>query len=194
VPASTRQRILDHAERVASRDGLDGLTVGRLAAELGMSKSGLFAHIGSKEALQLEVLRRAADRFRDVVVRPAGRAERGEPRLRAYFDAWLRWAADPAMPGGCLITPASFELDDRPGPARDFLAEAQRQWLRTLAHAARVAIDAGHFHADVDAEQVAFEVNGVYLGYLFAARLLGDEAADRRARAAFERLVRSSRP
>jgi hypothetical protein len=97
------------------------------------------------------------------------------------------------MPGGCLITPASFDLDDRPGPARDFLATAQRQWLDTLAHAARVAADAGHFRAGLDAVQFAFDVNGIYLGYIFAARLLGDAEAEPRARRAFERLLDDSR-
>src|SRR5262245_18736136 len=119
--ASTRERILERAYRLASRDGLEGLSLGRLAAEIGLSKSGLFAHFQSKEELQVEVLRQAAQRFIEVVWGPALRAPRGEPRLRQLFTGWLRWLDDPTSPGGCVFAAASVELDDHDGRARDFL-------------------------------------------------------------------------
>src|SRR4051812_39686689 len=109
--AETRDRIVEHAMRLASRDGLDGLTVAGLAGELGLSKSGLFAHFGSKDTLQVEVLEAATARFRDTVMRPALKAPRGEPRIRAMFERWLAWGDDPSMPGGCIIVAACAEFD-----------------------------------------------------------------------------------
>jgi AcrR family transcriptional regulator len=185
----TRERILDHAFRVASRDGLEGLSIGGLAQELGLSKSGLFAHFGSKEDLQVEVLRRAAERFAEVVVRPAFRAPRGAPRLRQLFENWLRWAADPAMPGGCVFNAAATELDDREGRPRDCLVESQRQLMATLVKAARLAIEADHFRRDLDCEQFAFDLLAIVLATQHQRRLLRDERAEARARAAFERLL-----
>src|SRR3954447_26417659 len=117
----TRERILDWAFRAASRDGLEGLTIGALAAELGLSKSGLFAHFGSKEDLQLAVLAEATRRFENVVLRPAFRAPRGEARVRQVFENWLRWLSDPGSPGGCVFLAAAVELDDQDGRPRDYL-------------------------------------------------------------------------
>src|SRR5687768_3596482 len=111
----TRDRILERAFRLAGRDGLEGLSIGRLAAELGLSKSGLFAHFGSKEDLQIEVLRAAAAHLEEKVMRPAFRGARGEPRTKQLFENWMRWLGDPALPGGCVFMAASIELDDRPG-------------------------------------------------------------------------------
>jgi AcrR family transcriptional regulator len=189
----TRERILDRAVSLASQIGLDGLTVGTLAAELGLSKSGLFAHFGSKDSLQVHVLQAAAVRFENVVVRPALKASRGEPRLRALFERWLEWANSPEMPGGCVFVTAAVELDDRPGPARDFLVATQQQLLATIAKAVRVAQQAGHFRGDVDPEQLAFEVYGMMLGYNHANRLLRDPRANARIRVAFDRLITSAR-
>ncbi|HEV3051234.1 MAG TPA: TetR/AcrR family transcriptional regulator, partial [Longimicrobium sp.] len=134
----------------ASVEGLEGISLGRLAAELGMSKSGLFAHFASKEALQLDVLQAAADRFMEVVVRPAMAEPRGEPRVRSLFEHWLVWERHESLPGGCIFMHAAAELDDRPGPTRDALVQWQRQWLDALAKAARLAVEAGHFRADLD--------------------------------------------
>jgi AcrR family transcriptional regulator len=191
--AETRERILEHAVRMASRDGLDGLTVAGLAGELGLSKSGLFAHFGSKDVLQTEVLEAATTRFRETVIRPALKAPRGEPRIRAFFERWLGWGDDPEMPGGCILVAASAEFDDRPGPQRDFLVAAQKSWFSTLAKAAQLAVEAGHFKADLDTEQFAFELYAILLGYHHQKRLLREPKADARVRAAFERLVVSSR-
>src|SRR5690349_10613587 len=135
----TRDAILDGALRLASELGLEGLSIGRLAEELDLSKSGLFAHFGSKEDLQIRTLERAAARFGEVVVRPALEAPAGEPRVRALFERWLEWPRRVRQPGGCIFVAAAAELDDRPGPARDRLVALQREWLGTLAGAARRA-------------------------------------------------------
>ncbi len=187
--AETRERILDRAVSMASRDGLGGLTIGTLAGELGLSKSGLFAHFGSKEDLQLEVLRAAVARFEDAVMRPAFRAPRGERRLRSLVEHWLRWATDPALPGGCILVAAAAELDDREGRPRDFLAAKQHELVDALARTARFAVECGDFRADLDADQFAFELYSIFLGYNHSKRLLRDVRAEKRVHIAFERLV-----
>jgi AcrR family transcriptional regulator len=187
----TRQAILDHALKLATQVGFEGLTIGRLADELKLSKSGLFAHFKAKEELQLEVLRTAVDRFVAEVVRPALAAPRGEPRLRALFDRWLQW--EKLLPGGCPMVAASVELDDRPGRARDFLVQSQRDWLDTLANAARAAVREGHVRDDLDCEQFAYELDGVMLAYHQMSRLMKDPRARARAEAAFESLLRNAR-
>jgi AcrR family transcriptional regulator len=189
----TRERILDRAFRLASRDGLEGLSIGMLAAELGLSKSGLFAHFGSKEELQVEVLRSAATRFEAQVMRPAFKAPRGEPRVRALFENWLSWVQDASSPGGCLFLAASTELDDKEGRPRDYLVGTQRQLLTSLARAARLAIEAGHFRADLDCDQFAFELYGLLLGYSHFRRLLRDPRSESRTRGAFDRLIQAAR-
>jgi AcrR family transcriptional regulator len=190
---ATRERILESALELASTDGLTGLSIGRLAERNGMSKSGLFAHFGSKEGLQLDVLELATAKFRESVFTPALHAARGEPRLRALFARWLEWADHQARPGGCLLTAAAVELDDQPGPARDALVDVQRQWADTLVRAVQLAIDERHFRADVDPQLFAFQLHSIVLGYHHARRLLHDPRADRRARDAFEALVASAR-
>src|SRR4030095_5481355 len=120
----TRSRIVETALRAASVDGLEGITLGKVAADVGMSKSGLAAHFDSKEALQLDVLSTAANKFTEAVVRPALSAPRGEPRLRAFFERWMEWEQHESLPGGCVFMHAAAELDDRPGPARDTLVDS----------------------------------------------------------------------
>jgi AcrR family transcriptional regulator len=190
---ATRQAVLGRALSLASRVGLDGLTIGALAEELGLSKSGLFAHFRSKEALQVQVLEHAASLFVDAVVRPALRAPRGEPRVRAVFEKWLAWDSSKAVPGGCVFVAAATELDDQPGPARDYLVRAQRDWLDTLATCFRTGISEGHFRADADPEQFAHDLHGVMLAYHHAARLMREPRAEERARAAFESLLGAAR-
>lgn len=185
----TREAILTHALRLATRIGFEGLTIGRLAEDLDMSKSGLFAHFGSKEALQLEVLRMAGARMVDTVVKPALAAPRGEPRVRALFEHWLAWEQSPSLPGGCPFMAASFELDDRPGPVRDFVVQSLRDWMDTMAGAARIAVQEGHFRADVDCEQFAHECQGIGLAFVHASRLLRDPSARARAQSAFDALL-----
>jgi AcrR family transcriptional regulator len=185
----TREAILTHALGLATRIGFEGLTIGRLAEDLEMSKSGLFAHFGSKEALQLEVLRFAGERMVETVVKPALAVPRGEPRVRSLFERWLAWEQSPSLPGGCPFMAASFELDDRPGPVRDFVVQRLRDWIDTMAGAARIAVQEGHFRADVDCEQFAHECQGIGLAFVHASRLLRDPGARERARRAFEALL-----
>jgi len=189
----THQAILERAVSVASAVGLEGLTIGRLADELDLSKSGLFAHFQSKESLQVQVLQAAARRFVDVVVKPAFAAPRGEPRVRALFERWLAWPKAVPQPGGCLFVAASVELDDRPGPARDLLVKLQREWLDALARAVRTAIAEGHFRKSTDPDQFAFDLYGTMLMCHQASRLLRDPTAVGRARRAFDNLLAAAR-
>jgi AcrR family transcriptional regulator len=188
-----RQLILERAAQTASRLGLEGLTIGQLASDLGLSKSGLFAHFQSKEALQVQTLRHAAELFVDRVVRPALKAPRGERRLRALFERWLAWAEADVLKGGCLFVAAATELDDLDGPARDELVRQQRDWLELIANVARTGIAEGDFRPGLDGEQLAYELYGVMLAYHHARRLLRDPRAPKRARDAFDALVEAAR-
>ncbi len=191
--AETRQTILDHALALATRVGIEGLTIGRLADDLGMSKSGLIAHFQTKEALQVQVLETGAHRFVEEVLRPALKAPRGEPRLRALFEGFLTWEASPSLPGGCPLIAASTELDDRPGPARDYLVRARRDFFDLLAGTVRSAIQEGHFRSDLDPEQFTYEFWGAMLGYHHASRLMRDPRASERATRAFDSMIRAAR-
>jgi AcrR family transcriptional regulator len=188
----TRQTILEKASALASQVGLAGVTIGRLAEDLGLSKSGLFAHFRSKEALQEQVLEFAAQRFIEAVALPAISAPRGEPRVRSLFESWLHWARTGTARAGCVFVAASTEFDDQPGPVRDTLVRLQKDWLEFIAQAFRRAQAEGHFRAG-DAEQFAQDVHGTMLAYHHAARLLGDPRAEQRARAAFEALLGAAR-
>ena len=189
----TRRQILDLAVLDATRVGLEGLSIGLLADRLSMSKSGLFAHFGSKEALQIAVLDHASASFVDEVVRPGLRTPRGEARMRALFDGWLGWGVDSPTRGGCLFVAASSELDDQPGPVRDRLADIQRDWLELLASVARAASLDGKFRPDLDADGFAQEMMGILLGAHLVSRLITDKDGVPRARAAFERLLADAR-
>jgi AcrR family transcriptional regulator len=189
----TRQAILERAAQVASRMGLDGVTIGTLAEELDLSKSGLFAHFQSKEALQIQTLGFAAQLFVERVVRPALKAARGEPRVRAVFESWLDWARADVLKGGCLFVAAATELDDREGPVRDELVRQQKDWLELLANVARTAITEGHFRGDLDPAQLAYELHGIMLAYHHARRLMHDAEAESRARTAFEAQIAAAR-
>lgn len=191
---STRQRIVDRALELASVEGIEGLTLGVLASSLELSKSGLFAHFRSREALQIAVLEEAAQRFRRVVVEPAFRAPRGEPRVRALFEHWIAWGEARFQPGGCVFIASSTELDDRPGPVRDVLVQSQRDWLSAISHAVHIAKEEGHFAGTLDPDQFAFELYALVTGYTHHHRLLRDPSSEARVRAAFERLLSSARP
>lgn len=189
----TKLAILDEAAELASTAGLGGLTIGSLAAKTELSKSGLFAHFKSKEALQVEVLRHARNRFVDQIVRPAIAQPRGEPRLRVLFDGWIRWTSGDNLPGGCPFVAAGIELDDRPGPVRDFLVSDERDLVETVSTVFRSGISEGHFRADADPEQFAQDVYGIVVSYLHFARLLRDPKAEERARRAFDALLNAAR-
>lgn len=192
---TTRARIIDDAIRLVSVEGLAGLTIGRLAERTGMSKSGLFAHFESRESVELAVLGEAIARFRDAVVLPALREPRGEPRIRALIDGWHAWSNDhAAMPGGCLLLQAAVELDDRPGPALDLVAEAMRQWSETLRRAAAIAMEEGHFRNDLDPALFAFQVQGIILASHQAERLLRVPGSATRMRRAVDALIDWARP
>jgi AcrR family transcriptional regulator len=190
---TTRAAILDVALATASKVGLEALSIGELAKEAGLSKSGLFAHFASKEELQIEVVRKAIDRFVELVVSPALKQPRGEPRVRALFENWFDWSRASELPGGCLFIAASSEFDDQPGPLRDLLLASQKDWLSALAQAARIAVEEGHFNANLDTEQFAWQLDAFILGYHHSARLLRSKDAQKRARMAFESLIRASR-
>lgn len=189
--AETRANILDEALAVARREGLGALSIGKLAKGVGLSKSGLFAHFKSKEALQLDVLSTAVATFVETIVLPALKEPRGEPRVRALFENWLKWAN--TGPGGCVFLGAAVEYDDRPGPLRDYLVRTQRDWIRTLTTAADIARAEGHLRADVDTEQFAFEVYGVLMAHHLYGRLLRDGEVRIRARRALDSILERAR-
>lgn len=191
--ALTKNMIVDRALVLATQVGLEGLSIGKLAADLKLSKSGLFAHFQSKDALEVAVVERAAERFADVVVLPAIKAPVGEPRLRSLYEHWALWPERAGFAGGCFFIPAASELDDREGPARDALADQMRELDRTVARMTSDAIRVGHFHADVDPLLVAFEMSGIILSLHQSQRLLRDPRAMALADAAFEALVVRSR-
>lgn len=185
----TRAAILDAALAQASIGGFESLTIGGLAERTGLSKSGLFAHFGSREDLQLAAIDLAAERFAATVFAPALRAPRGLARLRAIFDAWLSWTDASGLAYGCPLHAAAIEFDDRPGPLRDRLVAHYDRLLANLERAFGLAIDAGQLSAAADRAQLAFEALGVVFAYYHRARLLGRADAAPRARAAFERLL-----
>ncbi len=193
----TRQAILDVAVDIASAEGLEGLTIGRLATQLSMSKSGLFAHFGSKEDLQLATIEAARSVFIEDVIRPALQAERGMPRLWKLCDTWLSHVQGEgdtsSCSGGCFFAAAASEFDSRPGPVRDRIAEIMKEWLGILRRAVVESQDAGQMNQDVDPTQLAFEFNSFELGANWALQLYDDKQAFARAREAIlERLRRHS--
>jgi len=185
----TRAAILDAALQIASKLGLEGLTIGSLAEATGMSKSGLFAHFGSREDLQLAVLEHAAQLYGKRVFLPALKIERGLPRLRALFSHWLEWTMSSGLPGGCIMIAAAAEYDDRPGPIRDAVIANQNRGRAISEKAVRLAIEEGHLRADTDPEQIAFEMLAIVLAGHNYRRLLGDKEARKRSLTAFEELI-----
>jgi AcrR family transcriptional regulator len=187
---ATKEAILDEAARLARTVGLGGMTIGVLADRTNLSKSGLYAHFRSKESLQLQLLEHAKVRFVAEVIAPALAAPRGEARVRALFESWLRWDS---APGGCIFTAAASEVVDQPGPVRDHVVRNQRDWLDTIAEVFRTGLAEGQFRADADPEQFAFDLEGVMLSYHLTNRLLGDGQAESRARRSFEELLSAAR-
>jgi AcrR family transcriptional regulator len=182
----TKQSILGHAVDLASLEGLEGLTIGRLADDLGMSKSGLFAHFGSKEDLQLAAIDAAGQRFVEEVFRPALKEPRGYPRLAALCRSWLAYAQRGVFPGGCFFAAASFEYDGRPGIVRDAVAAAMKVWIESLETAIRMAQEEGHVDRKLEPAQLAFELNALFFGANFSFQLQHDAKAFEHARNAIE--------
>lgn len=190
--ARTRQSILEVAVDLASVEGLEGLTIGRLAAELEMSKSGLFAHFGSKEELQLATIEAAKQRFTEAVIVPALRARRGRPRLEALCREWIGYGRQSVFPGGCFFAAAAAEFDSRPGPVRDRVAQAIVQWRDALRLAVRKAQQEGDLHPGVNPEQLAFEINALLMAANLDNKLHDDDKAFDRARIGINRLLQSA--
>ncbi len=181
--AETRAAILERAVDIASAEGLEGLTIGRLAAELEMSKSGIFAHFGAKQELQLATVEAAAARFSASVIEPAAAAPDGAPRLRALAEAYMAHLDRDAYSGGCFWAATSAEYDDRPGPVREAIASALDAWLGELERQARVA-------GAEDPQRLAFEFYAVVMGANSRYRLSGDRRVFDYARDAIERLLK----
>ena len=160
----TRSAIVEHAIDVASLEGLEGLTLGRLAADMRMSKAGVVGGFGSKEGLQLATLEGAIAVWRHQVWDPVEDVRPGMARLLAVCEAWVAYLDGDVFPGGCFLTAASFEFDGREGPVRDAVESAMRLWLRVLAGEARTAVADGDLPPDTDPEQVAFELNALAVG------------------------------
>ncbi|MGN2242337.1 TetR/AcrR family transcriptional regulator [Frateuria sp. GZRR33] len=189
---ATRELILEHAYELARVGGLEGLSIGTLATDVGMSKSGVFAHFGSREDLQLAVLDAAARRFMAHVLMPALSAPRGLPRLRAIVAQWCEWGR--MHTSGCVLLTAAGEYDGREGPLHDAVVAQQAGWRGELEKGIAQAVAAGHLRADTDAPQLAFEIYALMLGLHHDAGLFGFEQAIGRVHAAFERLWRSWQP
>ena len=184
----TRAAILDAALGLASQMGLEGLSIGALAELMQMSKSGVFAHFGSREELQISVIREYHARFEEEVFFPAIREPRGLPRVRALFDRWLRRVAV-ELDSGCIYISGAVEFDDRPGPVRDALAEMVLAWHAAMHRAILQAIEQDHLHPDTDADQVLFELHGLILALHHDARFLRTPSAVQRTRAGLERVL-----
>ena len=184
----TRATILEAALTLASHMGLEGLSIGALAEVTGMSKSGVFAHFGSRDELQIAVVREYHNKFEEEVFYPALREPRGLPRLRALFDNWVRRVAV-EIDSGCIYISGAVEFDDRPGPVRDALVDMVQTWQDALERAIRIAVEEGHLKPDTDPAQMLFEVHGLILALHHDARFLRHPGAVDRARTAFRRVL-----
>src|SRR3954452_21836937 len=187
--AASRARAVEAAVDLASVEGLEGITIGRLADRLDISKSGLVGRFGDKEGLQRAAVAAAIERFTAAVWRPAQNLEPGLPRLEAIIDAWIAHLRDGVFPGGCFVTTASVEYDARPGPLRDDVATAVRRWLAVLETKLGTARAAGALPAGTEPAGAAFELHGLASGGRVAGRLLDDDRALDRTRAAMRRTV-----
>jgi len=188
----TRAAIVEAALLAASRGGLEGLTIGTLADSMHMSKSGVFAHFGSREELQLAVLKAYVQRFVDEVLRPAVKKPRGLPRLEAILQRWVAFLAR-EMTRGCIMIAGAVEYDDVPGPQRDEMVTIIAGWKRELIKAIRQAVSEGHLQPGVDAHQLVFEIYGLMLAMHQDARLLRSADSAKRARTGLRRLIDGAR-
>jgi len=184
----TRAAILDAALGLASQMGLEGLSIGALAELMQMSKSGVFAHFGSREELQISVVREYHTRFEDEVFFPSMAEPRGLPRLRALFERWVR-RVSMEIDSGCIYISGAVEFDDRPGPVRDALASMVVTWHQALARSIAIAVEEGHLRPETDPLQILFEIHGLILALHHDARFLRLPGVLDRARAGFERVV-----
>ena len=189
ITISTRQRILREGLALMSQSGLSGVTLGLLADQVGMSKSGLFAHFRSKEDVQIELLNHMTEFVAEHVVRPAMTAREGLPRLRALVRNWFGWAQRAGLPGGCPVAAGLFEFDDVEGRVRNKILELEAAWRHTLVQLVERAVELGHLRRELDVDQFVWELCGIYLGHHAAHRFLRSSDADARAQTAFRALV-----
>lgn len=190
----TLTAILDTAIEMAATDGLESLTIGEVAKRLGLSKSGVFSRVGSREALQLAVIEEYERRFLQDVFVPAMREARGLPRLNAIMRLWLQRARDVEIRMGCIYCAGAFEFDDRDGPLRDKLLQGIQGWRAALKRTVMQAIELGHLRPDIDPDQLVFEMDGLFVALMRDARFLRDSRAADRAWTAYERMIRSLQP
>jgi AcrR family transcriptional regulator len=184
----TRERIIDHALSNASAQGMGALTIGSLANELGMSKSGLFAHFGSKDGLQLAVVEETIKRFTDEVALPAMKLSPGKKQLISFFKRWVEWSYDPIRPGGCPMASAAFDFDTQPGDVREQLAEGFQRWRHTL----KAAIDAAKkkdLNPKIDSDVLVMQIFGLYFSQHIFHWLLNDKDAGKKAIKTFSKLL-----
>lgn len=184
----TKQLITRAALGLAEQIGLEGLSIGALAEVTRMSKSGVFAHFGSREELQISVVREYYQLFSDEVFFPAMNAPRGLPRVRALFANWMKRVAI-EIQSGCIFISGAVEFDDRPGPVRDALASSVQTWLGAVHRAVVQAREEGHLVPDADARQIVFEIHGLILALHYEARFLKNPGAIERANTGFENIM-----
>ena len=187
----THQRLLRHGLELVSCNGFGGVSVGELANRAKLSKSGVFAHFGSSEALQLELLRAAAELARREVVEPAMQAPPGLPRLRRLFDRWLGWAPRSGLPGGCPFVAASAEFDDVEGTVRDYLIETLQGLVGVFERVIGEAVVEGELSSEVNAKALAWQIFGLYSAHHTLQRLMRDNEADAVALQGFETLIQN---
>lgn len=189
----TRAAIVGQAVRMATQMGLEGLSIGPLAEALDMSKSGVFAHFGSRDDLQIAVVQAYFEDFEAEVFAPAMRQPRGLPRVRALFENWMRHTST-ELDAGCIFISGAAEFDDRPGPVRDALAEAVQTWMAAMTRAVAQACEEGHLRTGADPQQITFEIHALILALHFEARFLRRAGAEQRARQGFEHVVQRFSP
>jgi len=191
---STRERILDEGLALMSQSGLSGVTLGVLAEQVGMSKSGLFAHFQSKQEVQIALLKYMAQFAEARVVLPAMRVKEGLPRLKALVRNWFGWAQRAGLPGGCPVAAGLFEFDDVEGAIRQQILDLESEWRVLLRQVVQQAVDCGHLRRDLDVDQFVWELCGIYLSHHAAHRFLRAADADVRAETAFGALLDRARP
>jgi len=190
----SRAAVLEHSVQMASRDGLEGLTIGVLAAELDVHKSSVFALFGSKEELQLATLAAARGIFIDRVLGRARASQKGLPRLLSIGDAWCDYLLSGVFAGGCFLCAASTEMDGRPGPVRDAVAAVMREWIAVLSTEVAVAIAVGDLQADVEPAALAFRLNALGMAANCQRQLLEDPSGVAHARAAWREELDRCKP
>ncbi len=189
---STRQDIINRGLEMASQLGLECITIGLLAKEANLSKSGLFAHFKSKENLQLEILKHASDDFAKKVIHPALKVQAGILRIKALVKNWIDWGNK--ISGGCIFVTAGTEYSDRPGKVRNLLIQQQEQWIDSLRRIAKSAIKAGDFKEGIDVDQFAFDLYSMLLGFHYYYKLLDDKKVTQRQEVALDQLLLKYKP